>query len=380
MSARRRLLAASPVITHGRQLVSQLAGVTTNVGPNALLGSGSYPLPGSASSGPLTLAPLPGGFTFWRINSSPGSGQFTLPNLWSAGATTPYAYSNDPANLGGIVPAGGMLIDGYPVAAGTYVFQFMDLSLGGFLLLAGGPSVLFRGCRLRAAASSPGFFNSQSGSYAGTLYLHYCDFGGPNSLSASSNAVAVQIGESGGFRALRCYISYTASGIIPASQNGILDVIECLIEKITLYSAGSGFHLNGVKLQGGDTNCLFLRNCVVFDEFDENGLQITQTDPIGMIPTFGSFLGTGTNSDGSPGYVIEGNFVGGGSYCMYLGGSGGGSPVANLTCAGNQWTTSAFVTGGANGASTFAPAWGSNGNSQSGNIWADGPSAGQSVM
>src|SRR6516164_5598326 len=125
------------VIANGRQLPvggtsDQVTSTSANVGPNALLASGSYPLPASASSGPLTLAPLPLGFSFWRINNSPGSGQFTLPNLWASGATTPYTFSNNAANLGGITQSAS-LIDGWPVVSGTYVFQFMDLSLGNLL-------------------------------------------------------------------------------------------------------------------------------------------------------------------------------------------------------------------------------------------------------
>jgi hypothetical protein len=376
-------MGATAVIADGRGLPvggtsQQVTALNANVGPNALLASASYPAPSSASSGPLTLAPLPVGFTFWRINSTPGSGQFTLPNLWSAGATTPYVLSNSPANLGGIVPAGGMVIDGYPVVAGTYVFQFMDLSLGGFLLLSGGPPVMFRGCRIRAAASSPGFFNSETGGYTGQFYAHFCDFGGAG--PASECDIALQVTDTGGQRLLRNYISWVGSGIIPSAPSVFCDVIENLIEDITLFTGT--LHLNGLKFQGGDTNCRWLRNCIVFDRYDALGNQVTQTDPVGLIPTFGAFAGTGINSDGSTGYFIQGNFVGGGGYCMYLGSNSSNSPVSNMTLTGNLWTAGQWPNGGANGASAFAPpsGWGASGNSQSANLWADGPNAGMSVI
>jgi len=370
------------VIANGRQLPvggtsNQVTSTSANVGPNALLASGSYPLPASASSGPLTLAPLPVGFSFWRINSTPGSGQFTLPNLWASGPTTPYVFSNNPANLGGIT-SGATTLDGYPVVSGTYIFQFMDLSLGNLLLLAGGPPVMFRGCRLRAAASSPGFFNSETGSYNQPFYSHYCDFGGAGKTSECD--IALQVTQTGGQRLLRNYISWVGSGIIPSAPSVPCDIIENLIENVTLYNAG--LHLNGIKMQGGDTNALILRNCVSFDRFDALGNEITQTDCIGLIPTFGNFPGTGVNSDGSTGYTIAGNLVGGAGYSMYLGSSGGGSTVFNMTLAGNEWTCSAFPTAGANGPTTFAPpsGWGAGGNSQANNLYIDGPSRGMSTV
>lgn len=375
---------ATTVITNGRQLPvsgteQQVTSTKANVGPNALLASASYPAPGAAGPGPLTQAPLPSGQIFWKI-TTPSDPQMTpLTGLWTSPTAT-YVYNNSVSNLGGIVPAGGLTIDGYPTAAGTYVFQFMDLSLGSFALNSAGPSVMFRGCRLRAAASSPGFFNSQAGNYAGNFYIHFCDFGGPGPALVDENDVAVQIGQSGGFRALRNYISYTASGMIPSSQNGIMDVIENLVECITFYTPS--LHLNGLKWQGGDTNLLCLRNCVVFDAYDQLGNQIAQTDPIGMIPTFGAFAGTGINSDGSMGYTIANNLIGGGGFSMYLGSDNSASPVANLVVRNNQWTTGQYPNGGFFGPFAHEPPNGFNnggGNIQTNNTWADGPNAGQPV-
>ena len=380
-------MGAATVIANGRGLPvggtqNQVTSTTANVGPNALLASGSYPLPTAAGPGPLTSATATFTGGFWRVNSTPGSGQNNLVSLWTS-PTAAYTYNNSPSNLGGIVPAGGLTIDGYPVVAGTYVYQFMELSAGGvgnFLLQAGGAPVMFRGCRLRAVASSPGFFNSQSGGYTGQFYAHFCDFGGAG--SGSECDIAVQIAQNGGLRLLRNYISWVGSGIIQTGTTPAVffDVIENLIENMTLYNGS--LHLNGIKLQGGNANGRVLRNCVVFDQHDALGNQITQTDPIGMIPTDGTFLGQGTNPDGSSGYVVQGNFTGGGGYCYYLGSDSGNSPVSNLAFTNNQVTAGQFATGGANGTTTFAPpsGWGASGNRQSGNTWADGPSAGQSYL
>ena len=367
----------SSTVTTGLDLAvagtpNQVTSAAARTGPNALLAAGNYPVPADPSSGPLTLAALPPAQLFWRIDGS----QTTLQNNWT-GLSAAYVYNNSASNHGGIVPAGGAVIDGYPVLAGTYVYQFLDLSLGTLDMLAGGPDAMFRGCRIRAPATSPGFFNSQSGNYAKTLYLHYCDLGGAGPTSECD--IAVQIAQSGGLRLLRNYISWIGSGVIPSST-GYLDIIENLLENVTLYNAG--LHLNGIKLQGGNPNALVLRNMVIFDRADALGNAITQTDPIGMIPTDGAFPGTGLNSDGSQGYTVSGNVSGGGGYCYYLGSSSGSSPVSNLRFTGNLITASQYATGGANGPTTFAPpsGWGAQGNAQSGNVWADGASAGQSFL
>jgi hypothetical protein len=56
------------------------------------------------------------------------------------------------------------------------------------------------------------------------------------------------------------------------------------------------------------------------------------------------------------------------------------SSVANLHLTGNRWTTQWWPNGGAVGPITATPTWGSNGNVQSDNLWADGDNAGDSVI
>ena len=106
-----------PVI-HGIQLISQLQGAHTNVGPNALLNSGSYPaVPDTAAYGPLTTVPAPVDDDFWRMTIPFSSGGAVVPALWTPPDTATYVYNNDPSNLGGIIPDGGLTIDGFPYAA-----------------------------------------------------------------------------------------------------------------------------------------------------------------------------------------------------------------------------------------------------------------------
>jgi hypothetical protein len=192
--------------------------------------------------------------------------------------------------------------------------------------------------------------------------------------------VAVQIGQSGNMRLLRNYISWVGTPILLVSANIFCDVFENLLEDITLYNGA--LHLNGIKWQGGDTNFLCKRNCVVADKYDVLGNNITQTDAIGMIPTFGAFPGTGVNSDGTTGYVMDSNFAGGFGNCYYLGSDNANSPVSNLVVTNNQVTAGQYSTGGFFGTNAHPPpnGWGTSGNRQSNNTWADGPNAGTSFL
>jgi hypothetical protein len=393
--------AAQPLaITSGGQLIAPFTGapssalnLSANVGPNALLVSASYPLPSSNSAGPLTTVPLPGGYTYWRIDNG-SSGQFTMPELWGS-LSQAYVYNNTPSNLGGIVGAGGLKIDGYTYPSGTYVFQFMDfsqgiISSGGYIYASGGPSVLFRGCRFRGPLAAPGAISVEAADYEASACAHYCDFGGQGASNAQTCVVGLDLGGgSQGTRQLRCYTSYVTTGLQPNCEPGYFcDAIENMVEKLTLFYGPDGpdddgpYHLNGICVNGGNPNWLCLRNNVVSAATDEQGNTINQTDCIAMFQDFGTFPGTGTNSDGSTGYFLENNYVGGTGYSYYFGQNEGTMPdtVNNLTVTGNLLTTAEYPTGGSNGAAAAIPTWGSYGNSESGNLWADGPNAGTSFL
>jgi len=376
-------------VKHGEQLIGMFTGspssglnMNTNVGPNALLKSSSYPMPSAVarSTGSVLAHPtVPSSQSFWRIdNPSHGDPNVTPFTVFWSSSTQAYVYNNSPSNHGGIVPAGGMAIDGYPVPGGTYVFQFMDLQAS-YLYFTDWPTpIMFRGCRARFTGSAPGWF-SRSTSWTQNLYLFYCDIGGTGATVACE--VGVGSGSTGGLACLRCYVSYTTTGI-QANSGGLCDVIECYVEKISLFGSGSGYHLNGIDLNGGNTNCRFLRNHSYLARYDDAGNEINQTDAIALFQDFGDFPGTGTNPDGTLGYLISSNYCGGGAYTFYLGQNEGTAPdtVNNLTFSNNLVTTTAWPDGGIDGPAGAIPSWGNFGNSHSNNLWADGPNAGQSFI
>jgi hypothetical protein len=368
--------------------------MATHVGPNALLRTSTYPNVSAAPGpGPLLAVPVPG--AGWRIDGSSEFGTDGLCTNWagspgSAGAAPAYVYNNLPSNKGGIVGAGGLVIDGFPVPAGTYVFQFMDISSGATTvqLIAPGPSCVFRGCRGRYAQSAPGFWNASPGdAWAGALWLLYCDAGGTGkNTSTQVTDTAIDIESSSGITVYRCYISYVGHMTAQmAASTTSYDMIECYSEK-GIYNPSLHFN-GGAFMGGGQDNCRIQRNHIVHESPDENGNPLSETSCISLNNysngTYGGgtvlpLAGTGTNPDGTPGYQITGNYCGGTGYPFYLGQitPASVSPVTNMTFAGNLLTASVNSAGGADGPVDIAPAWGGSGCTQSGNLWADGPHAG----
>jgi len=410
----------------GRYLRGMFTGIPSaglnpaaNTGPNALLGSATYPIPSATSwTGPPAAIPTPSGSPgIWRIDSDLG---FNQPDYWGT-TTQAYAYSNSPANLGGIIPAGGMMIDGYFYAAGTYVFQFMDLSAGGFVFAdwstaLGGPappiSVMFRGCRFREADSGgQGYFGPIDATlnnygYTGNLAFHFCEFGGkgPSDVTADACVCPFSVGSVANLRFLRCYFSYFGTAthpniFQPGGASGYNDTFECFFEKVCEYpNVYPGAHLNGISFNGGNPNALVLRNSLVLVTPDEDGNAIIDTDCISFFQD-GSpqqpYPGNGTNSDGSIGYYVNGNYVGGTGWCFYFGQNAGtaDNTLNNMHAYGNWVTTSVWawgtgdpegtlLGGGYHGAAADVPnkGWGPYGNIQSKNLWADGPLAGVSFL
>ena len=388
MSAR-SLMSGARVITTGKQLIGQCDGTTANnirpsahVGPNALLRSASYPKPSAArGSGPLTSPTLPVA-GYWRIDGSTEYAAGGLATSWASGATTTYAYSNSASNTGGLVPSGGMTIDGFAVPAGTAVYQFMDISAGqGAYLTSGAPDVVFRGVRARAAWSDPQPFNCQS-VFTASIWLLYCDLGGTGA-GANTSQRGSHIDNGAGVSVYRCYYSYCATCHQPEVQgSGANDFIECYTEKLSYLSSSP--HLDGYIIEGGETCARIQRNRMVYAATDENGNTVNQTTCIGLWNGTGSsstnpLPGTGTNPDGTTGYQVSGNYVGGTGYCFYLG-DVYSATVAGVNFTNNLVTTTSYSSGGADGATVYPPTWGSSGNAKSGNLWADGSSAGTSFI
>ena len=387
-------LGTVPGITNGIQLVPPFAGspsssliLSTNVSPNALLRSASYPLPAdTGSSGPLTAAAAPTeGDTQWRMYpGDEGTGSTALMAQWADGPDTAYVYSNDPANLGGITGE-IMTIDGYLYPAGTYVFQFLDFSEIGYEMsvFETFPNFILRGCRSRNVLDAPGFINMQG--FTNYLGLHYCDIGCESAAFCATQLATVSIdlaGFSGSCRVLRCYTSYGSTGIQPNCGGTQCETIENYVEKLTYSDVDeTPAHLNGICLNGGENQWFCARNNVVISAFDENGAAVNQTDCLALFEDFGNYPGSGTNYDGSIGYVVEGNYVGGTGYSIYLNSSvGSEEDISNLAFTNNLVTTSQYSTGGSFGPLANPPSWGTQGNYQSNNLWADGPDAGTSFV
>ena len=313
----------------------------------------------------------------------PLRGYWRFDNPDEFAPTSTYVYDNNPLNKGGVVPAGGMTIDGYPVPAGTRVVQFRDFSAGDFFA-SGSTSFLFRGCRIRGTNRAPGYFNCSS--LAGRLSLGYCDLGGLSAADLAYNEVPVKIASSGGGVIYRNRISYTTTGL--QINTGGYDVIENHISDLAYFygpnpppGESTDKHLNGITVNGGEPCIRILRNNITLPSPDGAGRQINQTDAISFFQDFGTFPGTGTNSDGTQGYRVLDNYVGGGGVCIYAGRNAGkaASTVNNMVMTGNKVTTRWWAQGGAVGPVTAQPPWGSQGNVWSGNTWADGANAGQTI-
>ena len=355
-------------ITHGDQLT------ISDVGPWALQAVAR----GSESLDVVAL-PVRG---YWRADTPL---EF-VPNQ-------PYVYSNSPANKGGIVPAGGLTIDGYFVPAGTYVCQFRDLSAGDFACqgLTSG-TLLFRGVRVRnGTTGDSATFNIATSTAGFTIHTHYSDFGA-NDGNTPHGAFIKMIG-GGAHRVLRTYFTYLSTAIQP-NVNG-MEITENYIDKITYFYGEAGTsglgpdsttgHLNGISTEGGLSGLTIQRNRIVVPSPDEGtaaggaaagqpsygtqpgqlgngagsnpGRLTTQTDCIALF-TLG-----GNNSN----IQILDNYLGGAGWCFYGTASGG----INNVYTGNKVTTKWWSNGGNYGPYNGTVAFGSGGNVSSGNVWAD---------
>lgn len=317
------------------------------------------------------------------VVSTPGRGYFRGDTPLEFVPNQPYVYNDNPANKGGIVPAGGLTIDGYFVAAGTYVAQFEEFSSDFYM--TGSSSFLFRGCKIRGSNRAPGYWNTAAG-YTGKLFIGYCDLGGLGAADAQYNEVPIKISNGSGGAVYRNYISYTTTAI-QINANGY-DLTENYIEKLTYYygpnpppGESTDKHINGITINGGETCIRILRNNIVAASPDDAGRVVNQTDCISFFQDFGTFPGTGQNSDGSFGYQVLDNYIGGTGYCIYAGKNAGSAAnsVQNMVVTGNKVTTQVYPNGGANGPLAAAPTWGTLGNLWANNTWADGPNAGQTI-
>lgn len=308
--------------------------------------------------------------------------------------STPYVYNNNPSNHGGVVPAGGMTIDGFFVPAGTWVSQFQDFGSQSLIVEGdcGGqfgswPGIVFRGIRSRGPGTAPGFLGDGNGcnSTGGKIWFLYSDLGGNGAANSDYNEVPIKLQASVGIL-YRNYVSYTTTGLQINKDNSL--VLENFVEKLTLYYGEPGppgesgtKHLNGFTTNGGLKNIRLERNKIILQSPDDAGHSIGQTDAISFFQDFGDFQGTGTNDNGTVGYQVLNNYIGGGGYTIYTGMNAGkpSTSVKNMVVTGNKITTQWWPNGGSFGPVGAAAPWGTNGNVWSNNTWADGPKAGQAI-
>lgn len=353
----------SLAVTHGDQLT------LAKVGPWALQG---------VSKGSESLTSLdPAGE---RVSTWPTDGR---PS-WIPG--TAYVYNNSPSNIGGVVPAGGLTIDGYSVPAGTWVCQFRNVT-GTIPIIVSGdntgtsaawPGVMFRGCRLRNNASAPGFISQNGQSTGGITWVTYCDAGGTDVVSPN---ICESIFESKGLGPndrqylIRNYLSIATT--IAFGRNNGDAFIENYCRIVPRYFNDDTYHLNGMANSGSQTATLWLRNNMDFSPQDDavsaNPWYKPQNDVIQMAADDGAYPGTGTNLDGSQGYQMRDNYLGGAEHVFQLGVDklNTSADVSRVVITGNKVTTKWFPDGGNTAIAYKTPTWGVQNNVWSGNTWAD---------
>lgn len=351
-------------VAHGAELT------INHVGPWAVQG---------VSKGSETLSTLTSAQTQERLSTWPTDGR---PS-WIPGTT--YVYNNNPTNYGGIVPAGGMVIDGYTIPAGTWVVQFRNFTSG--LVISGDnsgtsaawPGVVFRGCRMRGPWMAPGWYNHNGQSHGGKIWIMYCDAGGK---SLATNDYCESIFESKNYTAgrdkqyvIRSSLS-NASTLVFMRNNGDA-CIENFCAGVSDFGDSSK-HLNGIANSGGQSCTLWLRNNMVLPQ-QAGSTQLT--DVIQMAADDGAYLGAGTNYDGSIGYAITDNLLGGAAYTLQLGydKSNTITQVRNVRVTGNKFSTNLYPNSGSSGIAYKTPDFSNYGNLWQNNTWVGGSKDGQTV-
>lgn len=379
-------------VTHGDQLT------LLDVGPWALqeIDRGTEAL--LAVSGP--------GRGFWRFDTPD---EFSSTTAWPSNANDSNpSILNDPDLHYGTVTGSPVTIDGYSIPVGTRIVQFVEFP-DGYDFYAQGTNlqVLFRGCRFRftATMSGAGLFNDNGANAGQRIYMHYCDVGGASANLPDGATGLMHIKNLGGanHRYLRGYHSYSSTFFQPNVQgcqfieNYVTDYVFAYGEAGPSGSFDSSvYHNNGISCEGGLTSITILRNRIVCPSPDPAtgsgataageigygtqpgqtgygsgtapGRIIGQTDCIALFESNGS-----PNQGTAPGSIlVQDNLLGGSGYCLYAGEEDAGNGAGqNIHVIGNKFTTRWWTNGGQFGAIAATPQWGSNGNYQADNTWAD---------
>jgi len=317
--------------------------------------------------GPWALQGVAKGSENIQTVSLPGRGYWLMdtPSEYAPAGT--YVYNNNPSNRGGIVPAGGMTIDGYFVPAGTVVAQFRDFSASDFSAQGQGGSYVFRGCRFRGnSIGQSSQFNDYTATY--TNRLLYCDMGSPTSnISDWQGPFWKSIGGTGHVM-LRNYCSNQYVTFQPNVPN--CHFIENYVEKLIYFGGEAGppgnggpLHMACIGAEGSGVGLRVMRNKIIPSSPDDAGNVFVNGSTI-------AFEGTGGGAYDNC-QVVD-NYLSGFNYVILDFGEDAGS--TNIVVTGNKITTTWFTNGGVSGveqAGPFPPAWGSNGNVKANNTWAD---------
>lgn len=318
--------------------------------------------------GPWSLQAVAQGSESLDTPSLPGRGYWLIDTTSEWAPSQTYVYNNDPANKGGTVPSGGLTIDGYAIPAGTVVAQFRDFSAGDFSAQGQSGSYLFRGCRFRnTAIGQSSQFNDFTSTY--TNRLHFCDMGSTSADDADwQGAFWKSISNSSGHVMLRNYCSYQYVTFQP--NNPDAHFIENYVEKLIYYGGetgppgnGEALHMACIGCEGGQSGFRIMRNKIIPASPDEGGNVFVNGSAIAMEGT-----GGGAYDD----CQIVDNYLSGFNYVILNFGEDAGA--TNIVVTGNKITTRWFTNGaivGPEQVGPFPPAWGSNGNVKSGNVWAD---------
>ena len=318
--------------------------------------------------GPWALQEVTKGTESLDTPSLPGRGYWLMdtPSEWAP--TSAYTYNNLASNKGGVVPAGGLTIDGYSVPAGTVVAQFRDFSAGDFSAQGQSGHYLFRGCRFRSnAIGQSSQFNDFTSTYTNRLF--YCDMGSPTANDADwQGSFWKAIGGTGHIMH-RNYCSYQYVTFQPNVPD--CRFVENYVENLIYFGGetgppgqeGSPLHMACIGCEGGGNGFRVQRNYIVPASPDEGGHVFVNGSSIAF---------EGTNGSAYTDCQVVDNYLSGFNYVILDFGEVAGS--TSIVVTGNKVTTRYFTNGGASGDEQVGPnppAWGSSGNVKSGNVWAD---------
>lgn len=220
------------------------------------------------------------------------------------------------------------------------------------------PNVTFLGCKWVFGGSNPAsslLFQVR----AANTYLKYCELAGLASPTSGRATDCVFVQTTGFWSVDHCNLYNFGNAAVNGGNNG--QVVDSYIHDPVYYA---GDHTQNIYIWGNNKDFL-VDHCTLLNQLSQNSAFSQFQDGAGPIDNV----------------VIQNSLIGGGGYTLYLGNYGKGA-ITNMVIRNNQFTTRYFPGVGYWGLRAYAPVF--NANDGSGNIWtgntyADGPHAGQSV-